>query len=340
MRLRDYQNLIKRAIPIILDLDIPEQSIPGHPTIFRVLHIQKFLKIIKEFKNANLFYDEIKGIVNIPNFTDSIEDSVVVNNESRFILKSIKENLLSSTKLLETTLNRVLTKENENVLNIKLPNEYSSINDYVTFFTELESICFPFKYIQQEIAIVNFDVGSKWIGIEFPDSVSAGFFVTLASKGADFFNKVLEGRKIISEIEKNKAEQTEANINAINATIDIINKNQKNELENYKERLIEEAIAESKLILKECINKNEFDNFVRIALGKLGSLLIKGMEIVPALNAKPEVKQLSEKATANIEEKRKLIIGCDNLKYITLQDSNINSKDIPADTVEINNDDK
>lgn len=68
---------------------------------------------------------------------------------------------------------------------------------------------------------------------------------------------------------------------------------------------------------------------------KLGGLLLKGMEIVPALNAKTEIKQLSQKATANIEEKRKLIIGCDNLKYITVQDSNINSKDIPSDTIEI-----
>ncbi len=59
------------------------------------------------------------------------------------------------------------------------------------------------------------------------------------------------------------------------------------------------------------------------------------MEIVPALNAKTEIKQLSQKATANIEEKRKLIICCDNLKYITVQDSNINSKDIPSDTIEI-----
>ena len=157
----------------------------------------------------------------------------------------------------------------------------------------------------------------------------------MASKSADLFNKILESRKLISDIQKNKAEQTAANIKAINTTIDIINKNQKAELEKYKEKLIKEAITESKFILKESVNENEFDNFVRIALEKLGGLLLKGMEIVPALNAKTEIKQLSQKATANIEEKRKLIIGCDNLKYITVQDSNINSKDIPSDTIEI-----
>ena len=270
----------------------------------------------------------------IPNFKNNIELEIIVNQNTKNNFDSYKNSLSKALSNLQL-LKNVLNEENPNNLNIKLPEEYSSIKDYVTFFTELESICYPFSYVQQEITIVNFDVGSKWIGIESPDSISAGFFLSLASKSADLFNKILESRKLISDIQKNKAEQTAAKIKAINTTIDIINKNQKVELEKYKEKLIKEAITESRFILKEGVNENEFDNFVRIALEKLGGLLLKGMEIVPALNAKTEIKQLSQKATANIEEKRKLIIGCDNLKYITVQDSNINSKDIPSDTIEI-----
>lgn len=57
------------------------------------------------------------------------------------------------------------------------------------------------------------------------------------------------------------------------------------------------------MVLNDDINKNEFKNYLRIALEKISSLLIQGMEIVPAIKAKPEIKQLSQKATQNIEEK-------------------------------------
>lgn len=63
--------------------------------------------------------------------------------------------------------------------------------------------------------------------------------------------------------------------------------------------------------------------------------MIRGMDIVPAIKAKPEIKQLSQKVNKNIEEKRKLIIGCDNYKYLTILNPDINSKDIPADTLEV-----
>lgn len=335
MRLRDYQDLINKAIPIINAVEIVLNTNAVNNSLYAIKKIQPFQKILEELKNAEIEVDLINKILAIPNFKNNIESEIIVNQNTKNNFDSYKNSLSKALSNLQLLLKNVLNEENPNNLNIKLPDEYSSIKDYVTFFTELESICYPFSYVQQEITIVNFDVGSKWIGIEFPDSISAGFFLSLASKSADLFNKILESRKLISDIQKNKAEQTAANIKAINTTIDIINKNQKAELEKYKEKLIKEAITESRFILKEGVNENEFDNFVRIALEKLGGLLLKGMEIVPALNAKTEIKQLSQKATANIEEKRKLIIGCDNLKYITVQNSNINSKDIPSDTIEI-----
>jgi len=338
MRLRDYQDIINRAIPIVNAVEIVLNTNNGVNSLYTIRKIQPFIKILDELKNAEIENALIDKILATPNFKNNIESEIIVNQNTKNNFDTQRNSLSKALTNFQLLLKNVLSEENSNNLNIKLPDEISSIKDYVTFFTELENICYPFKYIQQEINIVNFDVGSKWIGIEFPDSISAGFFVSLAGKGADLFNKILESRKLISEIEKNKSEQTAANLKAINATIDIINKNQKKELEDYKEQLIKEAMTESKFVLKEEINENEFDNFVRIALEKLGSLLIKGMEIVPALNAKTEVKQLSQKANTNIEEKKKLIIGCDNLKYITVQESNIKAKDIPADTIEINED--
>ena len=83
-----------------------------------------------------------------------------------------------------------------------------------------------------------------------------------------------------------------------------------------------------------------FKNHLRKSLEKIGKLLIQGMEIVPAINSKPEIKELSQKATKNIQEKRKLIIGCDNQKYLTIIDPSFKSNNISSDTVEINIEDE
>ena len=137
------------------------------------------------------------------------------------------------------------------------------------------------------------------------------------------------------ELEKVKLDKSESKIKIINQTIDLLKKDKEKEREEYIDKLIEEAIAESKIVLKKDINNNEFKNHLRKSMEKLGSLIIRGLDIVPALKAKPEIKQLSLKATANIEEKRKLIIGIDNLKYLTILDTDVKSKDIPADTAEL-----
>ena len=78
--------------------------------------------------------------------------------------------------------------------------------------------------------------------------------------------------------------------------------------QEYIDKLIEEAISESKFVLQENANSNEFKNLLRLSIEKLGMLLIQGIEIVPAIKSKPVIKELSKKTTNNIHAKRKLII--------------------------------
>ena len=140
----------------------------------------------------------------------------------------------------------------------------------------------------------------------------------------------------IEELEKVKLDKSASKLKIIEQTIEMLRADKENDRKAYIDQLIEEAINESKMVLNDDINKNEFKNYLRIALEKISSLLIQGMEIVPAIKAKPVIKQLSQKATQNIEEKRKLVIGCDNLKYLTLLNPTISAKDIPSDTLEMN----
>lgn len=336
MRLRDYQDLINRAIPIIEKFTISQQPISGYPGTYQVVNVQNFLRIIEELKQANLFSDELSRIMETPNLNNSIENTITINNQSKNTLSSLKNELLSSARLLQKALKEVLTDEDENVLNLKLPSDYSSINDYVKFFDALKDICAPFKYAEEEVTIANFDVGSEWIGVKFIGS-SISLFLTLADKGASLFAHVLECQKTFEDLEKAKIDKSTAKIKHIEETINLLKEDKEKEKKEYIDNLIEEAIKESKFVLNETISQNEFKNHLRIALEKLSGLLIQGLEIVPALTAKPQIKQLTQKVNKNIEEKKKLIIGCDNQKYLTMLNSTVDTKEIPADTLEINN---
>ena len=50
MRLRDYQNLLNRAIPVIEQVKITEKS-SSYTTVYNITNIQAFLEILKEFKH-------------------------------------------------------------------------------------------------------------------------------------------------------------------------------------------------------------------------------------------------------------------------------------------------
>lgn len=340
MRLRDYQDLINKAIPIIQAFGTSNNLELGVSDSYKFYGVQDFLKIVTIFKENKLFKDCTDIVDSIKNFSNTIENTVIVNTENRQNLINVKTDLLNSLKNLQKIINEILTPEDKNILNIKLPECYSSIDDYINFFQELKDICFPFKYLNEEITIINFDVGSEWIGIKISETC-IGLFISIVDKSANLLNKMLECKKLIAEINKTKSEQNAANLKAIETTLNIIEQNNIKEVEDYKNVLIEEAIKESQFVFENNnINENEFKNHLRKSLEKIGKLLIQGMEIVPAINSKPEIKELSQKATKNIQEKRKLIIGCDNQKYLTIIDPSFKSNNISSDTVEINIEDE
>lgn len=335
MRLRDYQDLIDRAIPVFEQLTIPNSPISGYPGMYQITNVQNFLKMVEELNSTNLFEDKISRLSAIPNLKNSVENTIAVNTQSKTLLSTVKTETITAMRLLQQTLLGVLQEEDTDTLNIKLPEQYSSIDDYISFFEDIKTICSPFKYINEEVVVSNFDVGTEWIGLKFVGN-GLVLFLSIADKAASFFHHVLESQKTIDELEKIKIDKSNSKLKAIEQTISILKANKEKDKKEYIDKLIEEAISESQIVLAENINPNEFKNHLRVALTRISKLLILGMEIVPAIKAKPVIKQLSQKATQNIQEKRKLIIGCNDLKYLTLLNPTISAKDIPSDTLEMN----
>ncbi|MBQ2644698.1 hypothetical protein IJG14_03890 [bacterium] len=133
MRLRDYQDLINKAIPIINAVEIVLNTNAGNNSLYAIKKIQPFQKILEELKNAEIEVDLINKILAIPNFKNNIESEIIVNQNTKNNFDSYKNSLSKALSNLQLLLKNVLNEENPNNLNIKLPEEYSSIKDYVTF---------------------------------------------------------------------------------------------------------------------------------------------------------------------------------------------------------------
>lgn len=65
MRLRDYQDLINKAIPIINAVEIVLNTNAGNNSLYAIKKIQPFQKILEELKNAEIEVDLINKILAI-----------------------------------------------------------------------------------------------------------------------------------------------------------------------------------------------------------------------------------------------------------------------------------
>lgn len=110
MRLRDYQDLIDRAIPVFEQLTIPNSPISGYPGMYQVTNIQNFLKMVEELNSANLFEDKISRLSAIPNLKNSVENTITVNNQSKTLLGTVKTETITAMKLFTANIVRCFTR--------------------------------------------------------------------------------------------------------------------------------------------------------------------------------------------------------------------------------------
>ena len=81
-------------------------------------------------------------------------------------------------------------------------------------------------------------------------------FLTLADKGANLFHHVLECQKTFEDLEKAKIDKSTAKLKHIEETINMLKADREKDKQEYIDKLIEEAISESKFVLQENANSN------------------------------------------------------------------------------------
>jgi len=319
MRLRDYQKLLEDNIPNILT--ITGEGVPNNSSVIKLRTYITSMNAIHAFENSNLFPDLIEKIKQFTEvYNNNYEPFIIASNDYNTI-SSIVEKINEAAKSFKATLDRILSEENENSVNFKLP-KYSSIDELIEFFNDLKPILSVFQYQGVKAEFQGFDTGSEWIQFLLNGTyICAPLLYIMADKSLILRNKKLEGDKYKAEIEKLKSEKLSIDIKNVSEIINKIDEIQLKERTELKEKLIEQIIVESGVSLSKNNNRNEFKTRIGLALDKLGGLIEKGMKIVPAISAPSEIKELSLSLDKQIDTYQAAYLGISEMKLLT---NNIN----------------
>lgn len=326
MRLRDYQNLLKEVLFKLKQINktnVPNQTRGlGVVNDARVSGLIEYNQAIDKLIQANLFED-LTTKIRVYEVFHRAENEVIVGDSSWSSLKSLNEKLIIRIHDLVNTLNNILTEENRESINIKLP-EYKTFEEYNNLFKSLKIVFAPFDFLQVTTNLNNFETGSKWINISFnkpskEDLKTIALYVLLffnmANGSLDLRNKYLEGEKSIAYIKQYETQVSEQERKKLLEAFEILHKTDNNKYEQYKEEIIKKILTDSGIELSD-ENKNEIMPRMGTSLETMGKLMDEGMEIVPALNAPDEIKILSTNFNEKLEEHKNLMIGVNTQKLI------------------------
>lgn len=330
MRLRDYQNLLKEILfklKQISKTNVQNQTRGlGIVNDAKVAGLMEYNQAIDKLIQAKLFEDLTTEIRAYEVFHRA-ENEVIVRDSSWNGLKSLNEKLINRIQDLVNTLNNILTEENRESINIKLP-EYKTFEEYNNFFKSLKIVFTPFDFLQINTNLNNFETGSKWINISFnkpskEDLKTIALYVLLffnmANGSLDLRNKYLEGEKSIAYIKQYETQVSEQERKKLLEAFEILYKTDNSKYEQYKEELVKKILTDSGIELSN-EKQNEIKPRIGTSIEIMGKLMDEGMEIVPALNAPDEIKILSTNYNEKLEEHKNLMIGLNTQKLIEKKD--------------------
>ena len=325
MRLRDYQYLLDQCINLLNKLSgqiIRNNTNRGIQNDFKVIGLKSFNKAINLLKEHNLFEDKLKELEAIKYIDRASDDIVILQNEYNN-LKSIRDNIITQAQNLKATIDNILPTEDEYSINIKLP-EYKTFEEYNNLFKSLKTVFSTFDHLQYVTELKNFETGSKWITIKFekPNTediksiiLAISILFNMANFSLDLRNKYLEGEKSIAYIKQCEIQANEYERKKLLDAYDILQKQNNEKYNSYKEQLIEKILKDSGLELDNT-QKNDITPRISASMEKLGELLDDGLELKTALNAPEDIKQISENFNISLEEHKKIQLSINPQKLL------------------------
>ena len=209
MRLRDYQNLLKevliklkkinktnvqtqtRGLGIVNDAKVAG-LIEYNQAIDKLIQVHLFKELTSKIRSYDVFH---RG-----------ENEVIVQDSSWTSLKSLNEKLIIRIEDLINVVNNILPEEDSNSLNLKIPENISTISELNYFVSNLDLIFHIYKEFNCEVDFKGVETGSSWITVLIGKALIAkpciDFLFDIAKKSLELRNLKLDGDRKILEIEE------------------------------------------------------------------------------------------------------------------------------------------
>lgn len=247
-------------------------------------------------KSINKAINKIKKYGFIDNELDKLKKSYLVIYENRDDTITVQKHIAEGyRRILEAIVSKVsavldaisysLEEQKENMISVKLP-PYTDLKKVSRFINDIDNFVrtvLPPNQ-QTEIKLNNFDTGSNWIELVLStsrDIIIIGEFIKYTTI---FSKKYLSGSiKNEKEIEQSDVLKDEVRSVMLQGLKDLREQNAK--------LCVTDLLQNGKIDVTEIGELQEYKNGLVIQMLKMGSYIVEGAEVRPALNAPEEVKE-------------------------------------------------
>jgi hypothetical protein len=274
MRLRQLQNLIETTD---LDALVPEQRRVGSSDVYRYFGLIEYREAVKRLAMAPAFDGITKELLEFSIFATALDSYDLGSSESDSFDTRTKLLQMAARGLL-LAITHQLAKQEPDSLTIKLPeslNLRTVVDDLNTIEKALSQVVLD-PSLDGRVDVVTWEPGSLWIEIFLGTSAATVVAGSIAWAAAVISKKRNESRIIEQHVE----------------SLQLKNEMLRNLCDAHKEMLDLQIESESKAILKETRPDPERLARIQYAIKEFSTLIDRGAEVHPALNAPESVKNL------------------------------------------------
>ena len=268
------KNLIDRLIWEVENVPVA----PGSANQIKITNLNSLRLVINNFHELGILEEYVSVLKSSPIFTTGNNEMNILNSEGQPIIRNLTTLKALSEHLLNT-LTRTLPEENQNSINIKLP-EVKDFDELSTVSREIHIALSQVLFnddIKGETKIVSVENGSIWFNV-FVGPTALSVVASLAWAAAVIYKKIQEGKLLAQQVRS---------LSVKNESLEDILKAQKAETELM-------INAEAAHINNEYFKNDMPENLERIknSIKIFSELIDKGAEIHPALIAPENVSNL------------------------------------------------
>jgi len=251
-----------------------------------VMGFMKPIQAVRNIAKLGFLEEELNELIDITSLYNSSLDKTTIDSHIFTSFHKVMSSVSIKVKGISDAIDHVLPKEEENSLNVKLP-DYSDLKDISEFFRDIDFIfrsTITSDLVEGKVEVVKFESGSMWVGIALGSQAAVTFIGNISKKALVIQEQYYKNQMVKKEIEKLDLlnNQNSGNVDTLKIISDAMEKQLELIITQNTKMVIEEEGIEV---------SNEKLRALERSLGLMAKLYNDGMKITPSLNAGASVKE-------------------------------------------------